>query len=79
MVLQLIKDHSSMTKDNAYLLKSWLSMVAFEDVSEFAELTGIVPELLIQSMMFRMKETEQNTDSNHTDNNLEVFDLGHIL
>uniref|UniRef100_A0A8C1VS82 RING-type E3 ubiquitin transferase n=1 Tax=Cyprinus carpio TaxID=7962 RepID=A0A8C1VS82_CYPCA len=72
MVLQLIKDHSSMTKDNAYLLKSWLSMVAFEDVSEFAELTGIVPELLIQSMMFRMKETEQNTDSNHTDKNLEA-------
>ncbi|XP_052426303.1 E3 ubiquitin-protein ligase rnf213-beta [Carassius gibelio] len=72
MVLQLIKDHSSMNKDNAYLLKSWLSMVAFEDISEFAELTGIVPELLIQSMMFRMKENEQFTDSNHTDKNLKA-------
>ncbi len=73
MVLQLIKDHSSMTKDNPLLLKSWLSMVAFEDISEFAELTGTIPELLIQSMMCRMKESEQNTDSNRTEKNLEVF------
>ncbi len=63
-----------MTKDNPFLLKSWLSMVAFEDISEFAELTGIIPELLIQSMMCRMKGTEQNTDSNRTEKNLEVFD-----
>ncbi len=73
MVLQLIKDHSSMTKDNPFLLKSWLSMVAFEDISEFAELTGTIPELLIQGMLYRMKESEQNTDSNRTEKNLEVF------
>ncbi len=73
MVLQLIKDHSSMIKDNPLLLKSWLSMVAFEDISEFAELTGTIPELLIQGMLYRMKESEQNTDSNRTEKNLEVF------
>ncbi len=74
MVLQLIKDHSSMTKDNPFLLKSWLSMVAFEDIPEFVHFTGIVPELLIQSLMYRMKEAEQNTDSNRTEKNLEVPD-----
>ncbi len=63
-----------MTKDNPYLLKSWLSMVAFEDVPEFVQLTGIVPELLIQSLMYRMKEAEQNTDPNRTEKNLEVPD-----
>ncbi len=73
MVLQLIKDHSSMIKDNPFLLKSWLSMVAFEDISEFAELTGTIPELLIQGMLYRMKESEQNIDSNRTEKNLEVF------
>ncbi|XP_050980097.1 LOW QUALITY PROTEIN: E3 ubiquitin-protein ligase rnf213-beta-like [Labeo rohita] len=72
MVLQLIKDHIPMTKDNPYLLKSWLSMVAFEDISEFAELTGTIPKLLIQSLMSRMKEIEQNTDFNRTDKNLEA-------
>ncbi|XP_016344880.1 E3 ubiquitin-protein ligase rnf213-beta-like [Sinocyclocheilus anshuiensis] len=72
MVHQLIKDHSSMTKDNPYLLKSWLSMVAFEDVPEFVQLTGIVPELLIQTLMYRMKEAEQNTDHNCTEKNLEA-------
>lgn len=49
-------------------------MVAFEDVPEFVQLTGIVPELLIQSLMYRMKETEQNTDSNRTEKILEVHD-----
>lgn len=74
MVHQLIKDHLSMTKDNPYLLKSWLSIVAFEDVPEFVKLTGIDPELLIQSLMYRMKETEQNSNSNLTEKNLEVSD-----
>ncbi|XP_043109399.1 E3 ubiquitin-protein ligase rnf213-beta isoform X2 [Puntigrus tetrazona] len=72
MILQLIKNHSSMTKNNPYLFKSWLSMVAFEDISEFAELTGNIPEFLIQSLMYRMKETEDNKDFNRTDRNLEA-------
>lgn len=72
MVLELIKDHLSMTEDKPYMLKSWLSLVAFEDVPEFAKLTEIVPDLLIQSMMYRMKETEQYTDFNRTEKNLEV-------
>ncbi|KAL1264673.1 hypothetical protein QQF64_005028, partial [Cirrhinus molitorella] len=72
MVLQLIKDNLSMTKENPYLLKSWLSMVAFEDVPEFVQLTGIAPELLIQSLMCRMKETEKNTDPNSTEKNLKA-------
>ncbi|XP_073722611.1 E3 ubiquitin-protein ligase rnf213-beta [Misgurnus anguillicaudatus] len=65
MVLQMIKDHLSLTKDKPYLLTSWLSMVAFEDVAEFAELTGTAPEHLIQSLMYRMEEigkSVQNSD-----------------
>ncbi|RXN10159.1 E3 ubiquitin-protein ligase RNF213-beta-like protein [Labeo rohita] len=72
MVLQLIKYYSPMTKANPYLLKSWLSMVAFEDISEFVELTGTFPKHVIQSLMCRMKETEKNTDSKCTDKNLEA-------
>lgn len=75
MVLKLIKDHLPMTKDKPYLLKSWLSIVAFEDVPEFAQMTESLPELLIQSLMYRMKETEQkaDTDPNRTEKNLKVF------
>lgn len=64
-----------MTKDKPYLLKSWLSIVAFEDVPEFAQMTESLPELLIQSLMYRMKETEQkaDTDPNRTEKNLKVF------
>lgn len=70
----MIRDHLPMTKDKPYLLKSWLSIVAFEDVPEFAQMTGSGFELLIQSLMYRMKETEQNTDPNRTEKYLEVFD-----
>ncbi|XP_039521132.1 E3 ubiquitin-protein ligase rnf213-beta isoform X4 [Pimephales promelas] len=72
MVLQMIRDHLSMTKDKPYLLKGWLSIIAFEDVPEFAQMTGSGPELLIQSLMYRMKETtEQYTDPNRTEKYLE--------
>ncbi|XP_056089655.1 E3 ubiquitin-protein ligase rnf213-beta [Rhinichthys klamathensis goyatoka] len=72
MVLQMIRDHLSMTKDKPYLLKGLLSIVAFEDVPEFAKMTGSGPELLIQSLMYRMKETEQYTDPNRTEKYLEA-------
>ncbi|XP_077056473.1 E3 ubiquitin-protein ligase rnf213-beta isoform X2 [Siphateles boraxobius] len=74
MVLQMIRYHLSMTKDKPCLLKSWLSLVAFEDVPEFAQVTGSGFELLIQSLMYRMKETEQktNTDPNRTEKDLEA-------
>lgn len=74
MVLQMIREHLSMTKDKPYLLKGWLAIVAFEDVPAFSQMTGSGPELLIQSLMYRMKETEQNTDLNRTEKVLEVFD-----
>ncbi|XP_051530047.1 E3 ubiquitin-protein ligase rnf213-beta-like isoform X2 [Myxocyprinus asiaticus] len=72
MVLELIHDHLSLAKDNPYLLTSWLSMVAFEDIPKYAQLTGIFPEYVIQSLMYRMKEIEQNSDHNRTEKNLEA-------
>lgn len=75
----MIKEHLPLSKDKPYLLTSWLSMVAFEDIPEFAELTGTVPQHLIQSLMYRMEEigkTVQYTDYHRTKNekNLEVLD-----
>ncbi|XP_051967995.1 E3 ubiquitin-protein ligase rnf213-beta-like [Xyrauchen texanus] len=72
MVLELIHDQLSLAKDKPYLLISWLSMVAFEDIPNYAQMTGIVPEYLIQSLMYRMKEIEQNTDHNRRERNLEA-------
>lgn len=74
MVLELIKDNLLMTKDNPQLLKSWLSMVAFEDIPDVAHFTGSFPEPLIQSLLYRMMETEKNNDLKHTEKNLEVYD-----
>ncbi|XP_051523957.1 E3 ubiquitin-protein ligase rnf213-beta-like isoform X2 [Myxocyprinus asiaticus] len=72
IMLQLIQDQLSLTKYKPALLTSWLSMMAFEDIPKFAELTGAIPEYLIQCLMYRMKEIEQVTDHNHTKNNLEI-------
>ncbi|KAA0724978.1 E3 ubiquitin-protein ligase rnf213-beta [Triplophysa tibetana] len=74
MILQMIKDHLPLSKDKPDLLTSWLSLVAFEDIPEFAELTGTGPEYLIQSLMYRMEEFEkslQNTDYHRTRYNIE--------
>ncbi|KAL7869588.1 hypothetical protein AOLI_G00135760 [Acnodon oligacanthus] len=61
MILQMVQDHKSLVKDKPRILTSWLSMMAFEDITEFAKLTDIVPEYLIQSLMYRLKEIELYT------------------
>ncbi|XP_036427896.1 E3 ubiquitin-protein ligase rnf213-beta isoform X2 [Colossoma macropomum] len=58
MMLQMVQDHKSLVKEKPRILTSWLSMMAFEDITEFAKLTDIVPEYLIQSLMYRLKEFE---------------------
>lgn len=73
----MIKKHFPLSEDKPYLLTSWLSLVAFEDIPKFAELTGIGPEYLIQSLMYRMEEfgkSVQNTDYNHSKYNIEVLE-----
>ncbi|XP_057214799.1 E3 ubiquitin-protein ligase rnf213-beta-like isoform X2 [Triplophysa rosa] len=75
MVLRMLKEHLSLTKDKPYFLTSWLTMVAFEDVTEFAKLTRIVPEHVLQSLMYRMEEIEQSvqyTDDTKHKKNLET-------
>ncbi|XP_056627258.1 E3 ubiquitin-protein ligase rnf213-beta-like isoform X2 [Triplophysa dalaica] len=77
MILQMIKDHLPLSKDKPYLLTSWLSLVAFEDIPEFAESTGTGPEYLIQSLMYRMEEFEksvQNTEYDRTKYNIEAIE-----
>ncbi|KAA0724979.1 E3 ubiquitin-protein ligase rnf213-beta [Triplophysa tibetana] len=75
MVLRMLKEHLSLTKNEPYLLTSWLTLVAFEDLSEFAELSKIIPEHLLQSLMYRMEaigQSEYNTDHNKHTRNLET-------
>lgn len=78
----MLKEHLSLTKNKPHLLTSWLTLVAFEDLSEFAELTKIIPEHVLQSLMYRMEAIEQsahNTDDPKHTRNLEVSDYRNCL
>ncbi|TRY96584.1 hypothetical protein DNTS_014460 [Danionella cerebrum] len=62
--VRLVRGNMKKAEDNPCLFKSWLSMVAFEDLPEVASISGICPDVLIQSLMFRMKEMEENLSKN---------------
>lgn len=79
MMLQMVQDHKSLAKDKPQILTSWLSMMAFEDVLEFATLTEIVPEYLIQSLMYRLREFELRFHNTGSQKNLEVCDAKQLF
>lgn len=72
MVLELVGKHKSLAKDKPRTVTAWLSMIAFDDISEFAKLTDITFEQLIQSLVFRLRDFLQYTDHYHSQKNLEV-------
>ncbi|XP_058262202.1 E3 ubiquitin-protein ligase rnf213-beta isoform X1 [Hemibagrus wyckioides] len=75
MILELVEKHKLLAKDKPHLLSAWLSMMAFDDISVFAKSTDILPEQLIQSLMFRLRDFQsylRNADPKHTQQNLEV-------
>ncbi|XP_030630710.1 E3 ubiquitin-protein ligase rnf213-beta [Chanos chanos] len=72
MVLKLIQQKTPLMKEKPRILTSWLSMVAFEDVSGFAQLSEIVPKLLIQSLMYRLKEFVLAVNDNRAKKNIQA-------
>ncbi|XP_028287710.1 E3 ubiquitin-protein ligase rnf213-beta isoform X2 [Parambassis ranga] len=61
-MLTLIKKHLPMAKEMPLLLMSWLTLVAFENLPEFSDLTGIHTEQLIQSLLYRLRKCGQKMD-----------------
>lgn len=75
MILELVEKHKSFAKDKPHILTAWLSMIAFDDIPAFAKSTDVVPEKLIQGLMYRLKDFHlnlQNTDPKCTQANLQV-------
>ncbi|XP_041671343.1 E3 ubiquitin-protein ligase rnf213-beta isoform X2 [Cheilinus undulatus] len=55
-MLTLIQTHLCLVKQMPLLQISWLSLVTFEDLSEFSELIQVPAEQLIQSTMYRLRQ-----------------------
>lgn len=60
----MVQTHLSMAEEMPLVLVSWLSLVAFEDLPEFSDLTGIPAEHLIQSLLYRIRTFGESRDLN---------------
>ncbi|XP_029311958.1 LOW QUALITY PROTEIN: E3 ubiquitin-protein ligase rnf213-beta [Cottoperca gobio] len=79
-MLSLIKTRLNMAKEMPLLLVSWSSLVAFEDLTEFSELTGIPAEHLIQSLLYRLQRCVLSRDNNRDEHVKHTQrTLNHIL
>ncbi|XP_045924674.1 E3 ubiquitin-protein ligase rnf213-beta [Micropterus dolomieu] len=78
-MLTLIK--TNLAEEMPLLLMGWLSLVAFEDLPEFSELTGIHAEHLIQSLLYRLQKCGEEMDNNRAQENVKHTQktLTHIL
>lgn len=70
--MQFFDTHKSFVQERPHILISWLSMVALEDIPEFVTMTKIAFEYVIQSMLYRLRQYEQNMDNDRTSKVLEV-------
>ncbi|XP_059181122.1 E3 ubiquitin-protein ligase rnf213-beta [Centropristis striata] len=79
-VLGLIKTRLSQAEETPLLFVSWASLVAFGDLPEFSDLTGIPAEQLIQSLLYRLRlaETRDNNRAQETVKHAEKV-LSHVL
>lgn len=50
-----------MAKDRPLLQISWSSLLAFEDLPMFSDLTGFPAEHLLQSLLYRLRECGEDT------------------
>ena len=71
-MLNLIQTHLPMAKEKPLLLIGWLSLVAFEDLSEFSDLAEIKTEHLIQSLMYRLRNCGDLRDTNRAPETVKV-------
>ncbi|XP_037836891.1 E3 ubiquitin-protein ligase rnf213-beta isoform X2 [Kryptolebias marmoratus] len=80
-ILSLIQSHLSAAEEMPLLLQSWLSLMAFDDLSEYSDLTGVTSEHLIQSLLYRLRKCGEKMDLNRKEQSIKFAHktLSHIL
>ncbi|XP_060883843.1 E3 ubiquitin-protein ligase rnf213-beta [Labrus mixtus] len=77
-MLTLIQTQLPLVKEKPLLQVSWLSLVAFDDLPDLSEQTGVPAEHLIQSLMYRLRKCAEDRDYVRTQDILKK-NLTHIL
>ncbi|KAM6964707.1 E3 ubiquitin-protein ligase rnf213-beta [Tautogolabrus adspersus] len=77
-MLTLIQTQVPLVKEMPLLQMSWLSLVAFEDLPDLSEQTGVPAEHLIQCLMYRLRKCAEDRDYDRPQDILKK-NLTHIL
>uniref|UniRef100_A0A3Q2ZEQ8 RING-type E3 ubiquitin transferase n=1 Tax=Kryptolebias marmoratus TaxID=37003 RepID=A0A3Q2ZEQ8_KRYMA len=77
-ILSLIQSHLSAAEEMPLLLQSWLSLMAFDDLSEYSDLTGVTSEHLIQSLLYRLRKCGEKMDLNRKEQSIKVKRNDHL-
>ncbi|KAI9537488.1 hypothetical protein NQZ68_025345 [Dissostichus eleginoides] len=77
-MLGLIQTHLKKAEEMPLLLVSWLSLVAFEDLPELSDMTGIPAEHLIQSLLYRLRRCVESRDNNRAEEHLKLVFMSSI-
>ncbi|KAM4526288.1 E3 ubiquitin-protein ligase rnf213-beta [Fundulus diaphanus] len=80
-MLSLIQKKLPAAAEKPILLTSWLSLIPFDDLPEFSDLTGVGAEHLIQSLLYRLRACGEKMDlsKNEVIVKLANKSLSHIL
>ncbi|KAI4801198.1 hypothetical protein KUCAC02_000123 [Chaenocephalus aceratus] len=80
-MLGFIQTHLKKAEEMPLLWVSWLSLVAFEDLSELSDMTGIPAEHLIQSLLYRLRRCVESRDNNRAEEHVKHTQkiLTHLL
>uniref|UniRef100_A0A3P8SYM7 RING-type E3 ubiquitin transferase n=1 Tax=Amphiprion percula TaxID=161767 RepID=A0A3P8SYM7_AMPPE len=68
-MLSLIRKQLPVAKEMPLLPMGWLSLVSFEDLPKFSDLTGIPAEHLIQSLLYRLQRCGGKMELNQAEEN----------
>ncbi|XP_054454921.1 E3 ubiquitin-protein ligase rnf213-beta [Anoplopoma fimbria] len=77
VMLSLIQTHLALAKEMPLLRMSWSSLVAFEDLPKFSDQTGLPAEHLIQSLLYRLRQCDNNRAEGNVKHTQKI--LSHIL
>ncbi|CAL8264028.1 unnamed protein product [Arctogadus glacialis] len=78
MMMTLIRKHLTVVHEMPLVLRSWLALIPLEDFPEFSELTGVHPGLLIQALLYRLRQPASGTTRDHLNEQAQRI-LTHII
>lgn len=72
MLLSIIQEHLAAAEETPLLLHSWSSLIASDDLCAYSDLTGATSQLLIQSLLYRLRRCAEEMDLDRNKESIKV-------